>query len=144
MPIIPGNAPPRRKWIGIVGSRRRNTANDNVALLAVLDHKTKGIYRKGDSIVSGGCPKGADNMAEVLCRVRGIPILIEYPRKEDLDMELLKVSSRSAYTQILHARNTRIAERCDVLIALVSSDRKGGTEDTVRKAIALGKKVIYV
>jgi hypothetical protein len=41
-------------------------------------------------------------------------------------------------------RNSRIADDCDVLLALVAKDRKGGTEDTVKKARAHGKKVILL
>jgi hypothetical protein len=41
-------------------------------------------------------------------------------------------------------RNTKIAEECDVLIAVVASDRLGGTEDTIRKAEKLGKQIILV
>jgi hypothetical protein len=42
------------------------------------------------------------------------------------------------------ARNAQIAEDCDLLIAVVSKDRKGGTEDTIRKVMALGKDVYIV
>jgi len=31
------------------------------------------------------------------------------------------------------ARNTLIANNCDILIACVSPDRTGGTEDTIKK-----------
>jgi hypothetical protein len=41
-------------------------------------------------------------------------------------------------------RNALIAADADVLIAVVAADRTGGTEDTVRKAEKLGKRVILV
>lgn len=126
---MPDPVYPKRpyKVIGIVGSRRRNAANDHVLLLAALD----GVYEDGDRLVSGGCPKGADDMAECIARVRQIPITIHYARWD-------KLGKGAGF-----ARNTDIARECDVLIALVHPDRTGGTEDTVKKAIRFGKKVIY-
>lgn len=81
--------------------------------------------------MSGGCPLGGDRFAECLARVRGITITIHYP-----DWKI------GRHAGLL--RNTLIAEDADILIALVASDRFGGTEDTIRKAEALGKKVVIV
>lgn len=128
------------KTIGIVGSRRRNTANDMVALCVALDK----VYEKGDRLVSGGCELGADNMAEKIAKKRGITIIIHYPRKDDLDRELSKINYRAAYAKIAYARNTLIADDCDILLALCAEDRTGGTEDTVRKALIRKKEVVYV
>ena len=120
------------KTIGIVGSRRRSSANDMVDCMAALDiylakHKIS-EYR----LVSGGCPKGADNFAESIAKTRGLTIIIHYPNWAGLG----KAAG--------FARNTKIAEDCDVLIALVAEDRTGGTEDTIRKATKLGKEIILV
>lgn len=41
-------------------------------------------------------------------------------------------------------RNGNIADKSDILIAIVAKDRKGGTEDTIRKAKKIGKKVIII
>jgi hypothetical protein len=41
-------------------------------------------------------------------------------------------------------RNTYIAQDADVILAVVALDRKGGTEDTIKKALKLGKKVICI
>lgn len=119
------------KIIGIVGSRRRNSHEDKEKLIAALDNYVKdiGVSYK---IVSGGCPIGADRFAEEIAKARGLTITIHYPDWTSLG----KVAG--------FARNTKIAEDCDVLIAVVASDRKGGTEDTVTKALKLGKKVICV
>ncbi len=113
------------KVIGIVGSRRRNTANNMVELLVAFDR----IFVPGDSIVSGGCPKGADNFAEHIAKARGIPIVIHHPDW-----------SKGRWAGL--ARNTLIAEDCDVLLAMPSATRTGGTEDTIKKAEQLGKEII--
>lgn len=130
----------RAKVIGIVGSRRRNTFADYQLCRETFDK----VYRKGDSIVSGGCQWGADNFAERIAKELGIPIMIYYPRQEDLDKALLEMNSRAAFAKLNYARNTLIAQHCDVLIAVVAEDRNGGTEDTIKKALKLKKKVIYV
>lgn len=116
------------KIIGIVGSRRRNSANDLVLCCIELDK----IFNDGDWIVSGGCPLGGDSFAEHIAKARGMSIIIHYPNKQ-----------RDGIPDCYFARNTLIARDCDVLIALVAEDRKGGTEDTVKKALKLGKLVIY-
>lgn len=115
--------------IGIVGSRRRNADTDYHALVEAFDR----VYREGDRIVSGGCPRGGDAFAEAIARSRGLTITIHHA-------DWNGPAGRAAG----FVRNTRIAEDADVLLALVAEDRKGGTEDTVRKAIKLGKRVIYV
>ncbi len=140
----------QNKVIGIVGSRRRNTANDMVLCTAAFDR----LYKKGDSIVSGGCPKGADNFTEYIARGRGIPIFSSWE-----DAFLCSVGERpNCGEMVIHypdfatygspqayfARNSLIAQDCDVLIALVAEDRTGGTEDTVRKAMALRKRVYII
>lgn len=137
MPKLPARTKPR--VIGIVGSRRRDTEED----LLVVATTFWDIYEKGDRLVSGGCKQGADRFAEILAIEHGLTITIHYPHKEDLDEELLKVNPRAAWAKINYARNTLIAEDCDILIACVAPDRKGGTEDTIKKAIKLGKEVIY-
>lgn len=101
---------------------------DQVHMLVAFDN----VYQPGDVLVSGGCPKGADNFAEVLANVRGLTITIHKP---DWNGTAKKAAG--------FVRNTLIAKQCDVLIALVASDRKGGTEDTVKKVLAMGKKVVY-
>lgn len=102
--------------IGIVGSRRRNTDDDFLDVeLCFLT-----IYRKGDIIISGGCPRGGDRFAELLADMYDVPIVIFKPDW-----------SKGRHAGFL--RNTLIAENSDELIACVASDRTGGTEDTIRK-----------
>jgi len=103
--------------IGIVGSRRRNSIED----FRLVKAKFFELYKAGDMIVSGGCPQGADAMAEKIAKESGIPILIFYPNWEKF--------KRAAGI----IRNSDIARESDILIACVASDRMGGTEDTIRK-----------
>lgn len=134
--------------IGIVGSRRRG-ANEDIsavrnALSSVVQEFSKESGLKSGvwsyiSFVSGGCAKGADSFAEIIAEELGVPIKVHYPQLTELDKDLLATNPRIAYAKINYARNTKIAEDSDVLIACVASDRKGGTEDTVKKYKKLGK-----
>lgn len=117
------------KTIGIVGSRRRDSTED-YALCAKAFFK---VFNRGDRIVSGGCPTGGDRFAEVLAKLYQCTITIHYAYWNGPD------GKRAGFV-----RNTQIAEDCDVLIALPAEDRLGGTEDTIKKAAALGKEVILV
>ena len=101
--------------VGIIGSRRRNSRSD----LMAVTHKFQELYEDGDWIVSGGCHLGADNFAERIAKEHGIPIIIHYPD--------WKKYGRSAG----FVRNKEIAADADILIACVAKDRKGGTENTI-------------
>lgn len=117
------------KTIGIVGSRRRN---DQADFLKVKEAFCS-AYREGDRLVSGGCFKGADRFCEMLAKEYQIPITIHYAawRLHGLAAGFI--------------RNGDIAAQADVLIACVAPDRRGGTEDTIKKYTALGKdKLILV
>lgn len=104
--------------IGIVGSRTRDTAED-------LQLVKKAFFKlnifKGDVIISGGADKGADRFAYSIAKVEGLKLIIHFPK----------------YGQGIPAcyfiRNTEIARESDILIACVSDDRTGGTEDTIKK-----------
>jgi len=112
------------KVIGIVGSRRRNEVQDYCKIRA----KFFSVYKDGDWICSGGCPKGGDEFADQIAKSEGIPILIFYPKWK-------KYGKAAGFK-----RNTEIAKRTDVLIACVSEDRTGGTEDTIKKFTKLYPK----
>jgi hypothetical protein len=116
------------KTIGVCGSRRRDTNKD----YRLFYESFMNEFRKGDRMVSGGCKKGADSFAEILARSMGLTIIIHYADWNGAD------GKRAGFV-----RNTKIAGDCDVLIALVAEDRKGGTEDTVKKALKMGKRVVY-
>lgn len=118
--------PPRR--IGIVGTRTR----DSIVDLQLTIEAFRKIHRPGDMIVSGGCPQGGDRFAELIARKRGLVMTTYYP---DWD----GVGRGAGF-----ARNQDIADNCDILIAVVSIERKGGTEDTIARAQKLGKQIILV
>lgn len=136
------------KVIGIVGSRRRDSAADYVACLAAFRDE----YIPGDRIVSGGCPKGGDRFAEVIAghvaedegRELSEVIVIHLPDRSKLDPDLVAKNPRAAHAVVNNARNSLIARDCDVLIAVVAQNRSGGTEDTIKKACALGKPVVLM
>lgn len=116
------DSPPR--MIGIIGSRRRDSSEDYKLVISVL--RNLGM-NPGDSLVSGGCPRGGDRFAEVIAKKYGIPIKIHEAQ--------WKLHGRKAG----FLRNIDIARDADILVAVVADDRKGGTEDTIRKFLKLGK-----
>ena len=119
------------KKIGIIGTRRRNIITDYKKVKeAFLE-----IYEYGDWIVSGACSKGGDAFAEKLAKDYGIPIAL-FPARwshewnHDIgQFEKLSHVDRTAGFD----RNADIAGYSDVIIACVSPDRTGGTEDTIKK-----------
>lgn len=118
--------------IGVVGSRRRNTPEARDRCIDAFFIIVEEMCEKGQEvrIVSGGCPLGGDSFAEEIAKNNGLTITIHYPN--------WKAGKFAGFS-----RNTKIAEDCDILLALPASDRKGGTEDTIKKALKLGKAVIY-
>lgn len=141
------------KYIGIVGSRRRNTFEDYDLIVDALES----VYDTGDVMISGGCKQGADSFAkDININTNGAVRLIEFLPDSQKREHLIKennVPHRAAHAIVNNERNTLIAERSDILIACVASDRKGGTEDTIKKflkkinlteaeAINLGKLII--
>ena len=116
------------KNIGIVGSRRRNSKEDYFLVLDAF----KKIYYFGDVIISGGCSKGADQFAQQIADELKVKIINFLPDKNHLDKNLLLKNPRAAYTKINYERNEVIALYSDFLIACVASNRKGGTENTIK------------
>ena len=82
------------------------------------------MYKEGDMIVSGGCPKGGDKFAEILADMYDIPIKI-FKAKWRVNGRYNKYAG--------FERNTLVAEYGTDMIACVAKDRKGGTEDTIKK-----------
>jgi len=123
-------------YIGIVGTRRRDAREDlEVVLCAFQDITQRCILSIANfTIVSGGCKQGGDRFAEIIIDRFKTQKIIHLPDKSQLDKELLKKNPRAAYAKINYARNTLIARDArDYLIACVAEDRKGGTEDTIKK-----------
>lgn len=121
------------KTIAIIGSRRRDTKKDFEQCKDIF----LSVYEDGDKIVSGGCPKGGDKFAEIIAEELKLTVengkLILYLADWD------KYGKGAGFI-----RNTYIAQDADIVIAVVSKDRTGGTEDTLKKAVKMGKKIILV
>lgn len=125
--------------VGVVGSRRRNTEQDKQIIRQALQHLIAKDPEVKIFLVSGGCPLGADRFAEELAVELGLEISIHYPDKSKLE-----ANERWAYAKINFARNTLIAEECDILLATVASDRNGGTENTIKTCQKLKKPVVLL
>jgi hypothetical protein len=117
-------------FIGIVGTRRRDTKED---LLLTLSEFVKIPGRSKSVIVSGLCPSGGDRFATII-----------YQKNES--MKLWFPAEWSLGRHAGFVRNTEIARWSDWLIATPASDRKGGTEDTIKKFTRFhgGDKLIIV
>lgn len=107
--------------IGIIGSRRRDSAHDLSQVRSALVSVIVSGKEIAPTIVSGGCPKGGDRFAEILAKEFKLSIII-------YRAEWRKYGKAAGFI-----RNTYIAEDSDVLIACVAEDRTGGTEDTIKK-----------
>ena len=114
------------KKIIIIGTRTRNTQED----YKTVYNEFKKWYNNSDIIVSGGCKKGGDRFAELIAKKLSIPITIHYPILPESG------SPRWTYAKANYERNTVVANETEedtVTIACVSPNRKGGTEDTIKK-----------
>ena len=128
--------------IGIIGSRRRDTAKDKEATRVVLLDLLKELPGNSEiTIVSGGCRVykksknsyvlcGGDRFAEEFAEEYGYEKDIFLPDWKDIDPSKPR---KWEAARVLLARNTPIANTVDYLIACVAEDRKGGTEDTIKK-----------
>jgi len=122
------------KKIIIIGSRRRNNESDYQQVF----NEFKKWYDDGDIIISGGCPKGADHFAEIIAQKLNMTkengqLIIHRP---DPNKKPVEYSPSYEWAQWYYERNTVVAKEAEpntVVIACVSPDRKGGTEDTLRK-----------
>ena len=106
-----------RKIIGIIGTRRRDEKSD----YQLVSEAFWKIYEEGDIICSGGCGAGGDKFAKWIHEGFAIPYL-EFPAQWE------KYGKSAGFK-----RNTDIAKFSTVLIACVSPERTGGTEDTIKK-----------
>jgi hypothetical protein len=106
--------------LGIVGSRSRATIADYNILLEKLIELGRPTL-----IISGGCPVGADKFAVDIAKQCNIPIKEYLP---DLRPGMGYFERCDAY----YARNKKIANNSDILIAMVAKNRKGGTENTIK------------
>ena len=87
-----------------------------------------------DTIVISGGATGPDSWAVEAAMLRGLATIEHRP---DLD----GIRSRGEAARRYHERNQRVVDNADRLIAFVAPDRKGGAEDTIRRAQRAGKPV---
>ena len=128
--------------IGIVGSRRRNSLQDELELHRKLfEIAVKHDISTDDlTIVTGDCDEGGDKFARRLAKDgkdAGIKLdekKIKHPQTgEELDFKDHVYFNYYTMTSIFYRRNEEIAkEPLDYLIALVAPDRTGGTENTIK------------
>jgi hypothetical protein len=117
------------KAIGIVGTRRK----DGSVSYTKVEKLFLELAEQGDVIISGGCKKGGDRFAEVIARKFAYPVVVFYANWK-------KYSKGGGMV-----RNTDIAKNSDILIACVAADRKGGTEDTIKKFLDCNsEKNLYI
>jgi hypothetical protein len=111
--------------VAVVGSRKRKDRGAIVALVNALP--------AGSVVVSGKC-EGPDQWAAEAARARGLEVL-------EFEPDLSGCKQRFEYTKRYYERNQRVVDACDRVAAFVAPDRKGGTEDTIRRAEKAGKPV---
>ena len=111
--------------VAIVGSRRRTDRASVDSYVASLPG--------GAVVISGGC-RGVDTWAAAAARARGLAVIEHRP-------DLSGIRSRGEAVRRYHARNARVVADADVLVAFVSPNRKGGTENTINHARRAGKPV---
>ena len=114
--------------IAIVGSRDRDMAEDKALVKELVNS-----LLTDDIVVSGGC-RGVDTWAEKAADTRGLKKLIFKPC-------ILKGMTYGEKVLEYYKRNRKIVDNADVVYALMSSRRKGGTGYTVDYAKSKGKKV---
>lgn len=121
------------KTIGIIGCRSRDSNSDlELCRKTFLEH-----YEKGDKIVSGHCPRGGDRFAEIFAKELGLT-------EENGGLILHRPDWDQHGKGAGFIRNAYIAEDADIIIAVVAPDRRGGTEDTIKKCLKMNKPVIIV
>ena len=119
--------------LGIVGSRNCNLRAEDLEFIIGKLFKDKKIGRVTE-IISGGA-EGADVLADSVARKRGIKMTIHYPKLSDY---------KTKGSLIFFERNERIAEGCDVLLALYNPSKRSGTANTVKYAKELKKPIFFV
>lgn len=115
--------------VAVVGSRRFTDLDK------VVDYVNN--MPVSDTVVSGGC-EGVDTWAIEAAIARGMKWQIFYP---DLSGTNLKYYER---VQRYYDRNERVVLNSDMVVAFVSKDRKGGTENTIKWAQKYNKPVMVM
>lgn len=114
--------------IAIVGSRKRTDKHNVITLVDSLPSDV--------CILSGGC-RGVDSWAIERAKARGLQTLVFRP-------EVRNIKEEWEIIRRFYARNQRIAAVADIIYAFVATNRKGGTENTIKWAKRLNKPVILM
>ena len=123
----------QKRYIGIVGTRRRIMMVDRKAVWLAFIKLQKKLKKKGFEviIVSGGCHAGADSFAEEIAEKLKVKIIIHKIRRDKMKLDKNGKPKKFEFTKQAYARNKLIALNSHYLIACVSRDRTGGTENTI-------------
>ena len=113
------------KHVAIVGSRSRTDVEAVERVVATL---------ASDAVVVSGGADGPDTWAEHAAQRRGLSTRIFRPNLKD-------ARTQGQRTRRYHHRNQQIVDAVDEIFALVSDDRTGGTEDTIKRAVRKGIRV---
>jgi len=111
--------------IAIVGSRRYT---NRAKVEKVVDELPQNTI-----IVSGGC-RGVDTWAVERAKKRNLKTIVFLPK-------IPKKGTRWEIVEAYYKRNARVCRESDKIIAFVAEDRRGGTENTLRTAKKLNKKI---
>lgn len=125
-------------YVGVVGSRRRDEQSDYRivldAFLRLLQFSGRRVDDLSVVIVSGGCSLGGDRFAEIIAREYRMQMIIHKPDRDAFP----NTPDRWRSTKQNYARNELVArDSRDALIACVAPDRRGGTEDTIRRWVRI-------
>jgi predicted Rossmann fold nucleotide-binding protein DprA/Smf involved in DNA uptake len=114
--------------IAVVGSRTRT---DKQSVVDYIDSVSQ-----DDTIISGGC-EGVDTWAIEAAMARGLKWKVIYPNMD---------GAKNYYDRCnrYYDRNEKVAKEAEMVVAFVSKNRKGGTENTLQYAKKYGKVVIVV
>lgn len=104
--------------VAIIGSRQRT---DRETVTRLVRNLGPGVI-----VVSGGC-EGPDQWAAEEARAIGLEVVEHLP-------DLSECRQRFEFTKRFYERNQRVVEDATEVFALVAPNRKGGTEDTIKRA----------
>lgn len=131
--------------LGIVGSRSYTNSS---RIKAIIEKYIEKYGAENLSIVSGGCPDGADSLVKNLALDMGLDYK-EFPPIHSKHNSYCILPPEN-YNKPYHVgnfftRNGQIAEFVEHLLAFVVHGIKAnGTMDTVKKATKLGKQVLVL
>ncbi|KKL75767.1 hypothetical protein LCGC14_2051590 [marine sediment metagenome] len=121
--------------VGIIGSRRRNTEKDYDILYKKVCELER--YEPIKKFVTGDCTEGGDAFCRTIAIYWGRDYIVKHIKdpetNEDMDFKNHRKFDYFTMCNIFYKRDEEIAkEHMDYLLALVTPDRKGGTEKTIK------------